>query len=156
MKTCVTHHICDCHKAKLDTLEAENAKLREALQKYADGDGLRLKPEKEYLYADPADKVLWVQRSMSDWDNRIIARAALGIKSEGSERDGEGTVSIESRFLPGRPRFDRPGWTKPMKGDRPPIRSSRFNCEEESMTTPTQPSLTELIEAVCDVEVLDE
>lgn len=31
----------------------------------------------------------------------------------------EGTISVY--FLAGRRRFDRPGWTKPAKGDRPPF-----------------------------------
>jgi phage N-6-adenine-methyltransferase len=35
-------------------------------------------------------------------------------------RDGTGSV-LRVRFLPGRMRFDRPGWTKPAKGDRPPF-----------------------------------
>lgn len=34
------------------------------------------------------------------------------------DRDG---CSLTTRFLRGRPRFDRPGWVKPKKGDRPPF-----------------------------------
>lgn len=34
-------------------------------------------------------------------------------------RDRGGRLSV--RFLPGRVRFHRPGWTKPTKGDRPPF-----------------------------------
>jgi phage N-6-adenine-methyltransferase len=30
-------------------------------------------------------------------------------------------VRVRTRFLKGRIRFDRPGWTKPAKGDRPPF-----------------------------------
>lgn len=36
MKTCTTHHACDCLTEKVIKLEAENAKLREALGFYAD------------------------------------------------------------------------------------------------------------------------
>jgi phage N-6-adenine-methyltransferase len=35
-------------------------------------------------------------------------------------RDQEGG-DLRVRFLRGRQRFDRPGWTKPAKGDRPPF-----------------------------------
>lgn len=34
-------------------------------------------------------------------------------------RDQGGSLTVE--FLRGRMRFDRPGWTKPAKGDRPPF-----------------------------------
>lgn len=30
-------------------------------------------------------------------------------------------IQLHVRFLRGRQRFDRPGWTKPAKGDRPPF-----------------------------------
>lgn len=39
-------------------------------------------------------------------------------------RDGKGEraySSLRVEFLRGRQRFDRPGWTKPAKGDRPPF-----------------------------------
>lgn len=39
-------------------------------------------------------------------------------------RDYHGTVdrfTLDVHFLAGRRRFDRPGWTKPAKGDRPPF-----------------------------------
>lgn len=35
-----------------------------------------------------------------------------------ASRDG---VRLQSRFLPGRLRFGRPGWAPPPKGDRPPF-----------------------------------
>jgi len=34
---------------------------------------------------------------------------------------GRGDGSLVVRFLGGRRRFDRPGWVKPVKGDRPPF-----------------------------------
>lgn len=38
---------------------------------------------------------------------------------DGNDRRPGATIRVE--FLRGRMRFDRPGWTKPAKGDRPPF-----------------------------------
>jgi phage N-6-adenine-methyltransferase len=37
------------------------------------------------------------------------------------DRSPVGGVRLTSTFLPGRPRFDRPDWRAPRKGDRPPF-----------------------------------
>jgi phage N-6-adenine-methyltransferase len=47
----------------------------------------------------------WWQEHVEPWRDR-------------EPRDG---VRLTTRFLRGRQRFDRPGWTKPQKGDRPPF-----------------------------------
>jgi phage N-6-adenine-methyltransferase len=46
----------------------------------------------------------WWQRHVEDTRDRLHANGHLTV-----------------RFLAGRIRFDRPGWTKPAKGDRPPF-----------------------------------
>jgi phage N-6-adenine-methyltransferase len=40
---------------------------------------------------------------------------------DGVEPHRENGTGLTVRFLRGRQRFDRPGWTKPAKGDRPPF-----------------------------------
>ena len=60
----------------------ENARLREALEFYANGskgDDLEPKPEKAHLYEKdyPVDHAYWRQRSMSDYWSGRRAREAL-------------------------------------------------------------------------------
>lgn len=40
---------------------------------------------------------------------------------EGGSAEGAAPITLRVRFLRGRQRFNRPGWTKPFKGDRPPF-----------------------------------
>jgi len=51
----------------------------EALQRYANGQALKVKPEKIHLYIDDIchGNPLWHQRSMSDYDDRLLAKEAL-------------------------------------------------------------------------------
>ncbi len=52
--------------------------------------------------------LLPANRTEQQWWQKLV---------EPGRRDG----SLEVYFLAGRRRFDRPGWTKPAKGDRPPF-----------------------------------
>lgn len=62
-----------------DRLRAENKVLRDGLELYANGLGLKLKPGKENLYRDGVKMgdPGWFARSMSDWDSKLIAKEAL-------------------------------------------------------------------------------
>ena len=67
---------------EIKELEAEIARLREALEFYAkgsEGDDLEPKPEKAHLYEKdyPVDHAYWRQRSMSDYWSGRRAREAL-------------------------------------------------------------------------------
>ena len=53
--------------------------LVEALEKYANGEGIQIIPEKRHLYlgCKSISSELWRQRSMSDYDDTLTAKEAL-------------------------------------------------------------------------------
>lgn len=51
-------------------------------------------------------------------------------------RDQPGSP-LRVEFLPGRMRFDRPGWTKPAKGDRPPFGCALLIWQPETRIFPS-------------------
>lgn len=65
--------------AKIKELEAKLSIAVEALQRYANGQALKVKPEKIHLYIDDIchGNPLWHQRSMSDYDAKLLAKEAL-------------------------------------------------------------------------------
>ena len=117
---------------------AENAKLARFYDIAADG--LR-QPWHGAVWCNPpySDVATWVEKAWSemelgvdvvvmlvpanrteqDWWQRLVEpfRVGGGGIVNGSAPD----VRLRVEFLRGRMRFDRPGWTRPAKGDRPPF-----------------------------------
>lgn len=88
----------DSLTAMSDRLRSENQVLRDGLTIYANGSGLKLKPEKENLYREGVkygDRD-WLARSMSDWDSKLISKEALTRADEIREREGNGTINALS------------------------------------------------------------
>jgi phage N-6-adenine-methyltransferase len=74
----------------------------------------------------------WVQKAWDEWDRvggprRIVMLLPANRVEQGWWQDlvepyrDKPDSALRVEFLRGRMRFDRPGWTKPAKGDRPPF-----------------------------------
>lgn len=68
-------------------LEEENHALRDALEFYANGKALRVKPEKAHLWEKDYDSSdhEWYLRSMSDWDSTLLAKEVLAKYPKGEK-----------------------------------------------------------------------
>ena len=66
-------------KAEPNDLEHKLRIAINALKKYSDGSALLIKPEKQHLYAKKLEMSSnkWRQRSMSDFDDRALAKQTL-------------------------------------------------------------------------------
>jgi phage N-6-adenine-methyltransferase len=71
----------------------------------------------------------WVEKAWTEWGTGNVETIAMLLPANRTEqswwqecveplRDGD---PLRVHFLAGRRRFDRPGWEKPAKGDRPPF-----------------------------------
>lgn len=107
---------------------SENAKAPYFIT--AEQDGLAT-PWRGRVWCNPpySDCGAWVQKAWAEVDARHIDVIAMLLPANRTEQAWwqewvepyrEGTI-LRVHFLRGRRRFDRPGWTKPAKGDRPPF-----------------------------------
>ena len=102
-------------------------------------DGLKQSWERERVWCNPpySDCRAWVQKAWDQWTlswesagdrpdlivmllpaNRVEQGWWQDLVEPYRDRPGE---PLRVEFLRGRMRFDRPGWIKPAKGDRPPF-----------------------------------
>jgi phage N-6-adenine-methyltransferase len=92
-------------------------------------DGLAESWAGERVWCNPpfSDVRPWVEKAWSEDKAEVVVMLLPANRVEQRwwqelvepHRDRGGVLSV--RFLSGRQRFDRPGWTKPAKGDRPPF-----------------------------------
>jgi phage N-6-adenine-methyltransferase len=130
-------------KFTLDVAAAEhNAKCRRFYTRADDGLALAWYG---YVWCNPpySDIRSWVEKAWHEWENRVrfdtlgyptgddLHLIAMLLPANRVEqgwwqdlvephRDRPGSP-LRVEFLRGRMRFDRPGWEKPAKGDRPPF-----------------------------------
>lgn len=99
-----------------------------------DDDGLSQSWVDERVWCNPpySDIRTWVQKAWDEWEsvtppesivmllpaNRVEQRWWQDLVEPHRDRGGS---PLRVQFLPGRMRFDRPGWTPGPKGDRPPF-----------------------------------
>jgi len=107
---------------------AENAKAPYYIN--ATDDGL-VKPWRGRVWCNPPYSNIrqWVDKAWAEWCEGRVEVIAMLLPANRTEqawwqlcvepyRTGP---LLRVHFLSGRRRFDRPGWTKPAKGDRPPF-----------------------------------
>ena len=109
----------------------ENAKAAQWFDVHANG---LARPWVGNVWCNPpySNVAAWVEKA---WDevtlNPLCGTVAMLLPANRTEqawwqlhvephRDGRG-LPLDVHFLAGRRRFERPGWTKPTKGDRPPF-----------------------------------
>lgn len=119
----------------LDVAAAEhNAKCADYYT--AEHNGL-MRPWSGRVWCNPpySDCGAWVRKAWAEWDlNKSPKRPELIVMLLPANRVEQGwwqdhveplrdlpSSPLRVEFLRGRMRFDRPGWTKPAKGDRPPF-----------------------------------
>lgn len=123
------------HRFTIDVAaSAENAKL--PLYFDIERDGLVQSWHGHRVWCNPpySQMGLWIEKAWKEMHNgcELVVMLAPANRTEQGwwqenvepYRDDRGAwngVSIRVRFLAGRIRFQRPGWTKPTKGDRPPF-----------------------------------
>ena len=96
-------------------------------------DGLALPWASPHVWCNPpySDCRAWVQKAWDEWEHEPPELIVMLLPANRVEqawwqdlvepyRDRPGSP-LRVEFLRGRMRFDRPGWTKPAKGDRPPF-----------------------------------
>jgi phage N-6-adenine-methyltransferase len=107
---------------------AENAKAPRFYS--VDDDGLRhIWPGRVWCNPPYSNCEPWVEKAWHElgWERpEVIAMLLPANRTEQGwwQRQVEpyrGKGLLDVHFLAGRRRFDRPGWTKPAKGDRPPF-----------------------------------
>lgn len=99
-------------------------------------DGLRASWRAESVWCNPpySDISAWVHKAWAEMRNGCDLVVMLLPANRTEQKwwqemvepyrdrcDDTRRIHLTTRFLQGRPRFNRPGWTKPAKGDRPPF-----------------------------------
>lgn len=106
---------------------SENAK---AERFYTVDDDGRTQPWFGRVWCNPpySDIAPWVERAHRERSNPDVQVTVMLLPANRTEQrwwqtwiEPHRTSGVETHFLAGRRRFDRPGWTKPAKGDRPPF-----------------------------------
>lgn len=107
---------------------AENAKAPRFYTR--EDDGLR-QPWHGVVWCNPpySNCEEWVLKAWHEHFTRRATRIAMLLPANRTEQGWwqdhvepfRGRLDFEVYFLRGRRRFDRPGWEKPAKGDRPPF-----------------------------------
>ena len=106
---------------------ADNAKAERFFT--IDDDGLT-QPWFGFVWCNPpySDIAAWVEKADQERDNPRVSATVMLLPANRTEQwwwhqwiERYRESGVEVHFLAGRRRFDRPGWTKPAKGDRPPF-----------------------------------
>jgi hypothetical protein len=71
-----------------DEIAAKLEIYENALKEYANGTAIRVKPEKAHLYVEDFKhgSPEWLQRSMSDYDDTLLAKQALSLHSQSKDK----------------------------------------------------------------------